>query len=359
MIDHPPQTSIPDRWEEIGPAWVTNAIAERHPQAEVGEVTVLMREDGTNRRLRLGVKYTKGSGPETLFLKANEPAHRSVHLRNGNLFNEAQLLGSRVPLMVDHPIVYQALLDKEKGNFLLVMEDVTKRGGDPRDATRPLSIEEVSCGIRSLARMHSEYWCFTSATHPRLDWVQTWAATEGWKQGLRKCIPIGLQRAGDMLPKAVANYDAEEIVDLWSRYVDSLTMRPVTLLHADAHIGNTYVLPDGNVGFLDWQVVRRGEWSQDVGYFLVSALTSEDRRRSERDLLEVYRTALDVPDSDRLSREQMWLRYRTTPAYGMAIWLSTLGTDGFQSQSVSSELAQRFSSAFVELDTLAALADAA
>jgi hypothetical protein len=102
-------------------------------------------------------------------------------------------------------------------------------------------------------------------------------------------------------------------------------------------------------------VVRRGEWSQDIGYFLVSALTSEDRRKSERDLLEVYRSALQIPAPDRLSREAMWLRYRTTPAYGLAIWLSTLGTDGWQSQDISLALAQRYASAFVELDTLSAL----
>ena len=349
------QNAIPERWEDITPAWVTNAIAGHHPNAEVGAVTVLARDDGTNRRVRLGVTYSKGAGPETLFLKANDPAHRSVHLRNGNLFNEAQLLASGVPLMVESPTVYQSLLDRSAGNFLLVMEDLTLRGADPRDATRPMTVEQVAHGLRSLARMHSHYWGLSSSTHPKLDWVQTWAATEGWKEGLKNRIPTGLNRAAGILPESVAAYDREDIVGFWARYVASLTKGTVTLLHADAHIGNTYVLPGGAVGFLDWQVVRRGEWSQDIGYFLVSALTLEDRRKNERDLLEVYRSALQIPASDRPSREAMWLRYRTTPAYGLAIWLSTLGTDGWQSQEVSLALAQRYASAFVELDTLNAL----
>jgi aminoglycoside phosphotransferase (APT) family kinase protein len=147
-----------------------------------------------------------------------------------------------------------------------------------------------------------------------------------------------------------------QILDLWCRYVVSLTEGSMTLLHGDAHIGNTYVLPDDEVGFLDWQVLRRGEWSQDVGYFLISALTEEDRRKNEAALLEEYRNALQVPQGQRPSIEQMWRRYRTTPIYGLAIWLSTLGTDGWQSKEVCLTLSRRFSSAFVELDTLKALA---
>ena len=126
----------------------------------------------------------------------------------------------------------------------------------------------------------------------------------------------------------------------------------MTLLHGDAHIGNTYVLPDGDVGFLDWQVLRRGNWSQDVGYFLVSALTEEDRRNHETALLQVYRGALEVPQQQLPTMEQVWLQYRSTPAYGLAIWLSTLGTDGWQSREISLALAQRFAAAFVELDTV-------
>ncbi len=127
--------------------------------------------------------------------------------------------------------------------------------------------------------------------------------------------------------------------------------RKDTLLHGDAHIGNTYVLPDGDVGFLDWQVLRRGEWSQDVGYFLISALTQEDRRKNEADLLEEYRKTLRLPQQRQLSTDEVWARYRATPIYGLAIWLSTLGTDGWQSKEISLTLSQRFSSAFAGPDS--------
>jgi Phosphotransferase enzyme family len=347
---------IPARWEDVTPDWMTAAIASRCPGARVAEVRLVTRDDGTNRRARFAMSYAAGSGPETVFVKAHAPRHRWVHLRNGNLFNEARLFASGASLPVDHPLVYTAVVDWLRLDFLLVMEDLGRRGADPRDATRPMSVEQVADGLRGLARLHSQYWGFSGKTQPKLAWVKTWKPSKGWKVGLGKRIPVGLVRGADQLPAEVTKYNGDEIVAMWARYVASLSKGPMTLLHADAHIGNTYVLPDGGVGFLDWQVVRRGGWSQDVGYFLVGSLTEEDRRRSEAELLEEYRTALDVPDSERPSAEQAWLHYRSTPAYGLAIWLSTLGSDGYQSREVSLALARRYSSAFVELDTLSALA---
>ena len=154
-------------------------------------------------------------------------------------------------------------------------------------------------GLRGLARLHRAYWGFSGATHPELAWVQTWEPTEGFQSGLRRRVPTGLERAGDTIPAAVAKYDGDEIVDLWVRFVSSLTIGPVTLLHGDAHIGNTYLLPDDDVGFLDWEVVRRGNWSHDAGYFLIGSLTEDDRRAREADLVDAYLAALDVPPDQR------------------------------------------------------------
>lgn len=352
MSTHP---RIPGAWDAITPEWAAAAIAGRHPQARVAETRLLWHDDGTNRRARIGLRYAQGSGPATLFVKCNEPAHRAVHLRNGNLFNEAQLFANDVDLPVDHPLVYEAVVDRDGGNFLLVMEDLAARGADPRDATRPMSVEQVTRGVRSLARLHARYWNFSADSHQALAWVQTWAPTEGWQVGLRRRVPIGLDRAAGLLPAALRRLDGDSVVDLWVRYVDTLAAAPVTLLHGDAHIGNTYVLPDNDVGFLDWQVVRRGGWSQDVGYFVVGALSEDDRRRSERTLIETWLAALDVPDTQRPSTGTAWLHYRASPAYGLAIWLSTLGTDGWQAPAISRTLVQRYSSAFTELDTAEAL----
>jgi hypothetical protein len=346
---------IPALWEDVTPQWMTAAIANHHPDAIVADTTILTIDDGTNRRARFGIHYAAGSGPEAVFLKAHSPNHRFVHLRNGNLFNEARLFGCGVTIPVDHPMVFKSIVDYLRLDFLLVMEDLTRRGAEPRDATRPLNADQVENGLRGLARLHSQYWGISKKTHPQLRWLKTWTPTTGWQIGLRRRIPTGLDRGATQLPCEVTALSGDEIVKLWSRYVNTLSRGPMTLLHGDAHIGNTYVIGNTEVGFLDWQVVRRGNWSQDVGYFLIGAMTEQDRRDNEVELIEIYRNALDVPENQKPSAKQAWLRYRTTPAYGLAIWLSTLGTDGYQSAEISRLLAQRFASAFVDLDCLSAL----
>lgn len=351
----PERLPIPATWSDVTPAWMTAALAERHPGAVVAAVTLVAEDDGTNRRARFDLDYASGSGPGRVFMKA-EGIHRDVHARNGNLFNEPDLFASRVPLPVDHPHSYRVVIDRPGLDYLIVMEDVTRRGGDPRDSTRPMTVDQVANGLRGLARLHSLYWGFTAATHPRLGWVQPWAPTEGFQSGLRRFTPTGLERAGDALPAEVTKYDGDQIVDLWVRNVSTLAAEPSTLLHADAHIGNTYVLPGDDVGFLDWQVVRRGRWIQDVGYFLVGSLTVADRRGAEADLLAEYLGALDVPAETRPTAADAWTQYRASAAYGLPIWLSTLGTDGYQRHEISLALCERYGAAYVDLDCEDALA---
>jgi hypothetical protein len=346
---------IPRDWGVVTAEWMTSAIASRCPDARVSEVELVESDDGTNRRARFQLTYAEGSGPQRVFLKAHAANHRITHLRNGNLFNEARLFASGADLPIEHPLVYASKADYLRLDFLLVMEDLLTREADPRDAGRPLTVEQVAYGLRGLARLHSAFWEAGIRSRRELGWVKKWRPSKGWQVGLRKCVPRGMERGRDALPDAVLNFGPDKVVDLWVRYVRSLSCQPETLLHGDAHIGNTYVLPDDEVGFLDWQVLRRGNWSQDVGYFLVSALTSADRRRAEADLVELYRTALDVSSCSRPSRDEAFLWYRASTAYGLTIWLSTLGTDGYQRHEISSILAQRYAAAFVELDGLSAL----
>jgi hypothetical protein len=348
-------SSIPADWDDVTPEWMTAAIATVHPDAEVGSVDLLLRDDGTNRRARFGLTYTRGSGPATVFVKGEAEEHREVHARNGNLFNEADLFSSGITLPMDHPKPFRVIIDRPAMDYVIVMEDLSARGADPRDATRPMTVDQVASGVRGLARMHSKYWGFSGETLSPLAWVQTWEPTEGFQFGLRRRTPTGIERAGESLPDEIVGFTGAEIVQQWARFVASLTNGPVTLLHGDPHIGNSYVLPDDDVGFLDWEVVRRGNWSHDLGYFLVGSLTEADRDDHERDLLDEYLDALDLPDEDRPTSEDARTRYRASAAYGLAIWLSTLGTDGYQPHEISRLLVQRYAAAFVELESMAAL----
>lgn len=351
------ELSLPRGWEDISPDWMTAALTRHHPGAVVDGVTVVLRDDGTNKRARLALTYSAGSGPATVFAKAVDPEHAELVALTSGLYHEPRLFTSGVELGLDHPTVYAALIDEDRSDFLMIMEDVVARGADPRDSTRPMSIDQVANGVRGLARMHSRFWGQRLDTHPTLSWLEPFVAFEGMRYAP---LHIARERLGDTVPPEIPALGGDELfVDIWARYIGTLagsSESPPTLLHGDPHIGNTYLLPDDEVGFLDWQMARRGNWSLDLGYFLQGALTIEDRRRGERDLVAEYRGALELPADELPSADEVWLRYRASVAHGLAIWMATLsGGDAWQGADICLALAQRYGAAFVDLDTRSAL----
>lgn len=348
------ELSLPRSWGEITPGWMTAVLGKHFPGATVDAVSVALRDDGTNRRARLALRYSAGSGPATVFAKAVDPDHAELVALTSGLFHEPRLFSSGVSLPLDHPSVYAALIDEPGSNFVMIMEDVVARGADPRDSTRPMTVEQVANGVRGLARMHSQFWGERLTANPALGWVEPFVAFEGLEHAP---LDIARERLGNTVSSEILALSGTDLfVDIWARYIGTLTTSPQTLLHGDPHIGNTYVLPDDDVGFLDWQMARRGNWSLDLGYFVQGALTIEDRRRAERDLLDEYRAALTLPAAELPSAEEVWLRYRASVAHGLAIWMATLsGGDAWQGADICLALAQRYSAAFIDLDTRAAL----
>ena len=352
------ELAVPKDWDEITPDWMTAALAARHPDATVEAVTVELRDDGTNRRARLGLTYSAGTGPASVFVKAADPAHKDLIRLTSGMFHEPRLFQSGVELPLEHPTVYAALIDEADYDFILVMEDLTTRGADPRDATRPMMVEQVATGVRGLGRMHGQFWGRRVIEHPALGWLEPFVPWDGMQAAP---LPEALSRLGDDAPAEVMSLTIEGLIeDTWKPFIRSLTASPQTLLHGDPHIGNTYLLPSGEVGFLDWQVARRGNWSLDLGYFLQGALTIEDRRSSERQLLEEYRDALALPADELPSIDEIWLRYRASVAHGLTLWLCTASAgELWQRPDIAIALAQRYSAAYADLDARAAIAEIA
>jgi hypothetical protein len=346
---------VPSDWAEVTPEWMTAALARVHPDAVVAEVRVDMRDDGTNRRARLALSYSSGSGPATVFVKAVDPDHKAMIKMTSGLLHEPRLFNSNIVLPLEHPLVYAAPIDEANEEFLLVMEDLTARDADPRDATRPLTPEQAANGVRALGRMHGEFWG-ARVDRPELAWLEPFVPWDGMQYAP---LPAALERLGEDAPASVHALTIDGLIEeVWKPYVRTLTVGPPTLLHGDAHVGNTYLLPDGDVGFLDWQVARRGNFSLDLGYFLQGALTTEDRRRSERSLLEEYRDALGLPADELPSPDEVWSRYRASVAHGLTLWLCTASAgELWQRPDIALALAQRYSAAYEDLQTAAAIAD--
>jgi hypothetical protein len=242
--------------------------------------------------------------------------------------------------------------------FLILGEDITLRGAQVPDAVAGLSVQQVDELLHTLSQVHAPFWGSPRLTEGGdLSWLQH-PITGGFADFLR-ANGFAIIRAfleipykKDLLDAAGADMDAMEAA-FW-KLEERVARDPITLLHGDPHPRNTYSLPDRRMGVLDWQLVRRGSWSHDVGYALIGALPPEDRRTHERELLDNYRGRLlhagvaSVPD-----REAMWTAYRESPAWGFCMWAIT--PDQMYSVEVVSAMLGRFARAYSDLGTGALL----
>jgi len=94
-----------------------------------------------------------------------------------------------------------------------------------------------------------------------------------------------------------------------------------TVMHGDAHVGNILIAPDGKPSLVDWQLVQRNFYGIDVGYHIASALTTEDREKAERDLVQHYLDELRAFGvAEPPSWDEMWDAYRVGNVYGFFMW---------------------------------------
>ena len=80
-------------------------------------------------------------------------------------------------------------------------------------------------------------------------------------------------------------------------------------MHGDCHLGNTYRLPDGRAGLLDWPVAFHGPSIREISYFIAGALSTEQRREHEGSLLRLYLESLREGGVVPPSFDEAWEKY--------------------------------------------------
>ena len=343
--------AVPSSLRQVTPSWMTSALAASHPGAVVSDVRLGPIDVGTTSRATAALDYSRGSGPTTVFLKAQGTLdHRLVLAGIRGLRPEAWYFSSDDRPVVESPRAYACAIDSARLRTLLVLEDITGRGATPHIATTARSPEEVAAGLATLARLHARYWDRPLPASMRF--LRPWSLATLWSPlGLAGAVlgPRGLRGAGraDLLPRHVRG--PADLARSFTRCAAIARTGPSTVLHGDAHVGNSYSLPDGSVGFYDWQLVRTGSYMHDVSYFLISALTVADRRAHQRDLLAGYLDELRGHGVPVPAADEAWTRFRATSAYGLGIFLQTLMLGGYQIDAVSETCIERFGAAVDDL----------
>jgi Phosphotransferase enzyme family len=351
---YPTRTApLPRQLAEVTPPWLTGLLANRYPGIVVHDFeTVEVKSSHTTKvRLRLDINQV-GRVPEYVCLKCNWSGFRTEGIceLEARFYDLLFNIGLRLPV----PDVFYADWDDDGwGNGIVVMEDLARTPGSFGTSDDHLGIDGVAKGLETLARIHaacwgdsrleSSAWLHPSMATPndadQMNLYWNYIALNLADPAFESAVPEWMYHSPGLLHHALDELSAYELDH----------PGPTSLVHGDAHQGNSFLRADGQRIWLDWQMVRKGHPLRDVEYFMVSSLTVDERRTSDRDLVEHYRQALTAAGTDPvLSQDDAWQQFVRWPTYGAEAWLGNFNQWG---QRTGAEMVKRHFSAAEDYGT--------
>jgi Phosphotransferase enzyme family len=311
----------------------------------VTSVSVIGGDAGTSSRARLALT---GEGvPESVFVKM--PAETAATRLMGELGRlgetETRFYRELSPQLTGLPKSYGSAFDPVTGRFVLVLEDLAVGPCEFPDTLHPITSDQAGQVVELLARLHAAFWERPPA------WVYTNSAdsTSLLTGSLAKMSARRLAEGTD-----IPIENGRFIIDNCRAVTQLVDRPPHTVTHGDAHPGNVY-FRNGKAGLLDWQFVRRGHPGRELAYTLITSMTTADRRAHQRELLEVYRSALAAAGGPELDPDDLWDRYRMGAQYPFVAPLIVAGAGGMQAETIALEGLRRGVAALEDLDTVALL----
>jgi Phosphotransferase enzyme family len=346
---------LPMTVEDLTPSWLTMAMGERLAGVSVESVDVSNVIWGTATKVLLRVSYSADPGPdgppEKLCVKGGfDPKMRNLGLATAYR-READFFAFLAPsLDVPLPRCWFAGADMDLGQGVVVLDDLAATGctfGEPLQAWSP---DLVSDALEVQATWHGATW---GAQPDRYPWLSSGTPVRDVAD-----VMLGAAYWDQHFTSADAPAVPQLFLDrermqraftaMW-RLDDAATP---CVLHADPHVGNTYVDAGGHPAFIDWQAVCAAPALDDVTYFIGGALSVQDRRKHERGLLAHYLDALAGSGGPRLEFDTAWLDYRRHQVHGF-LWATTGPTQ--QTPERVSAMTERHVAAMEDLESFEAL----
>lgn len=331
---------------------VDAAVLSKVMRTTVKSVRVLGSGAGTSSRARLVL--TGKNVPDSVFIKlaATTAATRLMGELGRLGQTEVRFYNQLAPQVVGAPHAYGAAFDPWTGRYLVVLEDLPVESCEFPDTLHPLSPDQASLIVELLADLHATFW----NRLPRdgrgpLGWLYT-PSGDVTSLLTGSLMHASIKRLAGRTDIPVDN--GRFIADNYRAVAALIDSPPHTVMHGDAHPGNMY-FHGGKAGLLDWQAVRRGHPSRELAYTLITSLTPEDRRTTQRELLDDYRRGLAAAGGPELDRDDLWRRFRQGALYAYVAPLITAGMGGMQLEGIAMEGLRRGVAALDDLETVAAL----
>jgi hypothetical protein len=336
---------------EVTAEWLSETLAGRYPGIEVTSFDIRDVLHGFATKLLLDIETndvgTAAGIPNQVCLKTGfEGSHFDV----GRTFYASETVAygewlGEVPVRI--PRCYYAAIDEVNGQSLVLIEDLIARGVTINHTTRPLSPDQAALGLSAFATLHAKWWG-TNGPAGLPPSGGLWPTG-----GTIELVAENLEEHGRAEVLADELCDPERLVRALSAVHPRWNQGPLSLNHGDSHLGNTYFDIDGAFGFFDWQASGMRTWAHDLSYFLGANLTLENRRASERDLLQGYLEELGALGVAAPSFEDAWHDYRCWMIRALVVWI--VNRDDYQVQTVNLTNAERAGAAVMDLDSLAAI----
>jgi hypothetical protein len=352
-------SDLPASLDRLTPGWLTEALAPAFPGIEVTAAEVRAVLNGSACKAKVSIEstgndrapasvlvkgsFTEGLGEDVL-ARQWLPLMAALNAAEVRFYREdASRLGDRTAA---------CYFAQASGlTSVLVLEDLNSRPHGRFGAfDNPLNAAEMADVLGVLASLHASRWQDpVLATNPLPDGMLDGGMLDGFLSEVNWDQQMARPR-GERVPAELADHGtvSSAIRRVWA----AKRSGPATVIHGDPHIGNVFFDQQG-AGLLDWQLATSGHWAADVVYAVASAMSIEDRRSHDQDLLRHYLDRLASHGVVAPRFADAWTAYRAFALWGFVAFLTP--GQGVQGEDYNATVGERHAVAAVDLESLEAL----
>lgn len=314
--------------------WLGTLMSNKYPGVRADNLEVVQLFDSHTTKLRVAVDWNdagKAAGlPRNLCIKSNWSgmfANVDIHALEARFYH---FLTDKLTAPTA-TCYYADWEDDGSAQGVIVLEDLLDRGGKFGHSTQHAGVDGVASGLADLAKLHAGLWNSPLITPEAAPWLQTSMEVPVDYDQVRIMWQWIEENLKDPNFRAIAPQHYLDDPHRVERAYDKLVAferafdAPYCVILGDCHQGNTYILPNGERLWLDWQLGRRGRPWRDLTYFTVGSLTIEERRQSHKDLIAHYRDCLIKQGvTDVIGLDEIWEQVRRWVMYGIQAWVANM-----------------------------------
>jgi hypothetical protein len=306
---------------------IEDARVTRFACASLGEGVGIL---GQVLRVSLDYEGDASRAPQSLIAKFPSPVPENRAIGHGMGHYAAEIdfydkLAHQVALRIPHP--YHTALNRETGDFTLLLEDLTP--AMPGDQVAGSTLEQAAAAVGAIARFQAAWWGRVDT--PALAWMRRFdLASFGHtvqRAYLASWEPCLAHFGDDWTPMVIeAGKRLGPVIPTMMMHIASA---PCTILHGDYRLDNLFFgdVPGGApIAVVDWQISSKGRGPYDVGYYMSQSVPTPLRGEIEEALVRDYHRQLVEAGVRGYAFDDAWRDYRYAIMFCLAYPVIVLGS---------------------------------